>query len=320
MIDLHIHLDGAVSFESARMLAAMQGLPVLGDEELREKMQVRPGNDSLAEFLTKFHYPCSLLQTKEAITQCVHNLLQDLRRNGTEYAEIHFAPIFCMDGGLGQEEALQAAIAGLDDSIVPARFILCCIRLDFDALYDKNMETARLAVKYHGKGVVAMGLACDDGTYDIASYAPFFEHARQAGVPLSIHAGETRMNGVQSVIDAINLGASRIDHGVQASLSDEAMSLLQQKDIPLTICQSSNLCTGVYKDIKEIPILEFKRRGIRFCLATDDPCVENTTLEREYSLLKENFGYTDAEILEMQKQAIEISFAPEEIKEKLRKM
>ena len=93
LIDLHLHLDGSISTASARALAELQGIDIPeDDDELRALLQVDEGCTSLNEFLTKFDFPCRLLQTKEGLTASVVNLLDELKADGVMYAEIRFAP------------------------------------------------------------------------------------------------------------------------------------------------------------------------------------------------------------------------------------
>ena len=73
MIDLHCHLDGSITPEIAKKLAALQNisLPAANDAELLRKLSVPEDCESLNEFLECFGLPCRLLQTKEGITEAV---------------------------------------------------------------------------------------------------------------------------------------------------------------------------------------------------------------------------------------------------------
>ena len=110
-IDLHLHLDGSLSLKTIRQLAAMQGVEVPRDDrELLSWLQVGPDCRDLNEYLEKFSFPCSLMQTEEAITLTVANLCGELMEQGLLYAEIRFAPQLHTLGGLTQEQVVQAAV------------------------------------------------------------------------------------------------------------------------------------------------------------------------------------------------------------------
>ena len=89
LIDLHLHLDGSLSLASVKELAALQDIEIPNnDKELLEKLQVREGCRDLNEYLEKFDFPCSLMQTPIGITTAVRNLEAELAAQGLIYAEI----------------------------------------------------------------------------------------------------------------------------------------------------------------------------------------------------------------------------------------
>ena len=117
MIDLHLHLDGALSLDSVRELADMQHIAVPEDDaELLRLMRVGPDCRNLDEFLEKFAFPCSLLQTKAGLTRAVSTLCAELKSQGLVYAEIRFAPAKSCEKGMSQEDAVLAALDGLREA------------------------------------------------------------------------------------------------------------------------------------------------------------------------------------------------------------
>lgn len=319
LIDLHCHLDGAVDFNTARELAKMNGMPELSDERLHELMVAGPECHDLLYFLTKFSYVDELLQTKEAITFAVDRLVHRLHDDGAIYAEIRFAPCLHIGKGLTQEEVVEAAIAGLDDNVMPARLILCLVRIDHDAFDARNQKTAEVAVKYHGKGVVALDLACDDGTYAIKPYASYLTYARDHGVPLSIHAGETTVSGTWSVRDAMELGVSRIDHGIQAYQDKELMAEIAHRGLVMTVCPSSYVCTGIFPTHADIPLRQLMQAGCKVCINTDDMTTIGTTLSEEYKKVRDTFHLTKSEVATLLHNAADGAFIDASLRSKLHK-
>lgn len=319
LIDLHCHLDGAVDFETARELAKMNGMPELSDEELYELMVAGPECHDLLYFLTKFAYVDELMQTKETITYAVNRLVHRLHDDGAIYAEIRFAPCLHLGKGLTQEEVVEAAIAGLDDDVMPARLILCLVRLDHDVYDVMNQKTAEVAVKYHGKGVVALDLACDDGTYAIKPYASYLTYARDRGVPLSVHAGETTVSGAWSVRDVMELGASRIDHGIQAYEDKELMAEIARRGLIMTVCPSSYVCTGIFPTHADVPVRQLLNAGCKICINTDDMTTIGTTLSAEYQTARDTYGLSKNEIAQLLHNAADGAFIDEALRAKLHK-
>lgn len=321
LIDLHLHLDGSISIESAKELASLQGLPVPSDEELKEKMSAGSDCHSLNDFLTKFDYACSLLQTKEGITRAVSNLILELKQQGLIYAEIRFAPQKSMDGGLTMKLVVEAAIAGLNDEVMPARLILCCMRGKAEEVHDLNIATIETAREYLGKGVVAADLAGAEALFPTSDYADVFALARKLGVPFTIHAGEAEgaMSATESMQTAIDFGASRLGHGILSYRDPEMLRQLADKQIGLGICPTSNICTEAFKDIKDYPFPTLLQNGVKLCICTDDMTVADVTLRDEYELIRSTFGMSKQTVCQLLLNAVDMSFAPEDIKQRLRK-
>lgn len=319
LIDLHCHLDGAVDFDTTRELARMNGMPELSDKELYERMVAGPECHDLLYFLTKFAYVDELMHTKETITYAVNRLVHRLHDDGAIYAEIRFAPCLHLGKGLTQEEVVEAAIAGLDDKVMPARLILCLVRLDHDAFDTMNQKTAEVAVKYHGKGVVALDLACDDGTYAIKPYASYLNYAREHGVSLSVHAGETTVSGAWSIRDVMELGASRIDHGIQAYQDKDLMAEIARRGLVMTVCPSSYVCTGIFPTLTDVPVRQLMQAGCKVCINTDDMTTIGTSLSEEYQMARKTYGLSKEEIATLLHNAADGAFVDASLRAKLHK-
>lgn len=320
LIDLHLHLDGSISIESAKELARLQGMPELSDEELRQRMVAGSECESLDSFLTKFAYPCSLLQTEAGLTRAVNNLLRELSNQGLIYAEIRFAPQKSMEKGLTQEQVVKAALAGLDDNVLPARLILCCMRGPQNEVNALNRQTVEVAKQYLEKGVVGVDLAGAEGLYPTTDYADLFAYAKQLGVPYTIHAGEAEgvLKADKSIQAAMDMGAPRIGHGVLSHKTPSTMLKLADKQIVLEICPTSNVCTKAVPDMKEFPFLTLLKWEVKCCVCTDDMTVCNTTLTGELEKLRRTFGLSRMLTRQLMLNAADASFAPDSLKQRLK--
>ena len=213
LVDLHLHSDGSISVPVARRLAEIAGTPLaLSDAEVFDRLSVGDGCEDLGEYLDKFGFPLSLIQTREQISESIYLLQEELRERGYAYAELRFAPQSQCQCGLTQREVVEASLEGLRRSDFEARLILCCMRGTSNL--DANLQTVELAAEYLGNEVVALDLAGAEALFPTADFAPVFARARELGVPFTIHAGEA--DGPRSVRDALAMGAVRIGHGVRA--------------------------------------------------------------------------------------------------------
>lgn len=316
LIDLHLHLDGAITAPIARKLAEQEGIAIPDDEqELQQLLQVSPDCRDLNEFLEKFDFPNQFLQTREGIREAVHLVLDSLLEQGLIYAELRFAPQLSTRLGLTQAAAVMAAIEGLTLSQLPAQLILCCMRgADVE---EKNRETLQVAKAFLKQGVCAIDLAGAEGLYPTKDYEALFAAAREAGVPFTIHAGEA--DGADSVRLAVEYGAKRIGHGVRCLEDPAVVALLAEKRIPLEVCPTSNVCTNLYESIDQVPLRQLMQAGVTVTIHTDDPAIEGTTLAEEYEKITRAFQLTAEEVLELQLHAVQASFINERTKNALLK-
>lgn len=314
LVELHIHLDGALSIDNCRKIAKIQNIDIPEDDNVISGLMMVPkGCKDLNEFLTKFEFSGSLLQTKEGIKYGVKNLLDELIGQGIIYAEIRFAPQLHTIKGLTQEEVVISAIEGLKLSSLRSNLILCCMRNNNN--HDENIETINIAKKYLGQGVCAIDLAGAEGLYRTKDFEDIFSYAKKLNIPFTIHAGEA--DGPESIYDAIKFGATRIGHGVRSTEDPDLVDLIKEKDITLEICPTSNICTAIYKEISDIPIKYFIDKGINITINTDDPTVCNTSLKEELKLVADAFNLTYEDIIKLELNAINASFASNEVKEEI---
>lgn len=312
LIDLHLHLDGSLSIPSVRELAAMQSIAI--DEEdatLLRKLRVSPTCRDLNEYLEKFDFPCSLLQTEAALTRAVSNLCAELAEQGLLYAEIRFAPQFHIGRGLPQAQVVEAAIAGLDQQEFEANLILCCMRGNGNR--EANLETVRVAAEYVGKGVCAVDLAGAEALFPTENFEDLFRLAAELGVPYTIHAGEAC--GPDSVYTALSFGTKRLGHGVR-SVEDEALvARLAAEGVTLELCPTSNLNTSIFDDIHDYPLRRLMEAGVKVTINTDNMMVSGVSLGSEMALVTEAFGLTGEELRTLALNAAEASFASPAVKE-----
>ena len=313
-IDLHLHFDGSLSISNARALAALEGVALPEDDnELKVALTVSPDCKDLGEYLTKFAFPLSLLQSEAAIEQGMYTLCRELDAEGCIYAEIRFAPQLHLDKGLDQKKVVEAAIRGFKRSAIDGGLILCCMRGDDNAAL--NETTLEIAREYLGKGVVALDLAGNEAGFPTDSFASLFARARELQVPFTIHAGEA--DCAESVRSALAMGASRIGHGVRSIEDPALVDILAKNHIALELCPISNIQTTVFDDISEYPIRQFLKAGVAVTVNSDNRSVSATTARQEMLLLKNTFALTDEEEKALLHSSVDAAFASEALKKKL---
>lgn len=309
MIDLHLHLDGSMRPETVRELLEQKGIsPWDSDDDAARALRVGDDCADLNDYLTKFEYPCMVLQTSGAIERAVYELAEDLVHQDVTYAEIRFAPQLSTKEGLTQEEAVKAAIEGAKEAEmefddIRIGLILCCMRGED---HEANIETVRVASKYYGNYVCALDLAGAEALYPTDLFNKEFELAKAEEIPFTIHAGEAA--GPESIWRALEFGASRIGHGIRCLEDGALVDYLARHKIPLEICLTSNIQTKVYQNYDEYPVKELLLRGVHVTVNTDNMTVSGTNLKKERKKLLKYCDITKDDIALMEEYSYEARF------------
>lgn len=306
-VELHVHLDGSISKEIASKLSE------LSESEGMNKMVAPDKCENLSDYLTKFDFPISLMQTKENLKEIASDLVKELEKDSVIYAEIRFAPMFHTKEGLTFEEVVEAVLEGLKtNNKVKTNLILCMMR---GMAKDDNLKTIEVAHKYLNKGVCAIDLAGAEDKYPLANYLELFDIANSKNIPFTIHAGE---NGPASEVEkAILVGARRIGHGIHAIYDKAVLNLIKERDVLLEICPTSNIQTNAINSYLEHPIKELYEDEIPLGVNTDNRTVSNISLSEEYLKLYNTFNFTLNDFQKMNENSIKHAFLNEDMKNEL---
>jgi aminodeoxyfutalosine deaminase len=292
--ELHVHLEGAIQPETMHELDPETPL-----EELRGIYRYA----DFEGFLKAFAAVSKRLSGPDAYALATTRLLQELERQNVRYAEItlaagvvlwkqqEFGPIF---------EAVREA-AG--KSSVQVQWILDAVR-QFGP--EHVMRVAELAAERVGQGVVAFGIGGSEERGPAEWFTEAFAFARCAGLRLVAHAGET--GGAGSIRAALRLGAERIGHGIAAAADPDLMRELRENDIPLEICITSNVVTGVVKSLDQHPVRRLYDAGVPIILNTDDPAMFGCSLVGEYRAARE-LGFSLDELTGLARNGFHYAFA-----------
>ena len=317
-IDLHLHIDGSVLPQTVYELSRKYNIEPechLTLDEITASMTI-PEGEYDPDFLT-FEPPLRVMQNSEGICRVTRELVERLDSQGLIYAELRFAPQYHLNNGMTQEDAVIAAIQGLNDGlkncrVLKANLILCTMNHCNPAEnHAENIETVRLAGKYLGKGVCAVDMAGYEER--MPEYSDIFDMARELGIPSTTHSEFT-------VADALKYGTSRIGHGYQAALVPELTEAVISRNVTLEMCPDSSLSYEYGLSCDEThPLYVLYKKGARVTVNTDNLTVLDTDLEKEYALCRK-MGFTDEDIIRMNNYAIEASFADEKTKQEMLKI
>ena len=328
--EIHIHLEGAIQprtmLELARRHNKLDELPVTDVAGLQEWFTFT----DFTHFLSIYLMIQDLLRTPDDFALMAYECGTDMAFQNILYREVTVTPythLDYQDKGLTLDDVLGGLEAGRQqarqDLGVEMRWVFDVPRnLSFSdregKVYDPRPadRTLEYALAGQERGVVGFGL----GGYEVGAppqpFAHAFSEAKRAGLLCVPHAGETE--GPSSVWGALNeLQADRIGHGVRAIEDEALLAELKERQIPLEICPTSNICLHVYPDIDQHPLARLDQLGLLVTVNSDDPPLFNTNLNREYQLLADHFGYHPTDLVRLARNAYAVCGAEADLKTQL---
>ncbi len=312
LIDLHIHVGGAVAPHILWSLAHQQGfkLPFKDYWEFCDAIVARPERvHSLEDYLGIFHEWTEKLQSSPAaIERSIYEIIgKEYRGSRVTQIELRFNP---MKRNLGGERDLDhiihAALRGMDRACleygVRAGLLFC---LDREFSPRLNEILVEKAIKYARRGVVGIDLAGTEKSAielrpsEVPRYREMFARAREAGLGTTVHTGETHGTGADGVAAVVEeLRPDRIGHGIRAAGDDRVMGLLRDRGVVLELCPTSNLVTRAvegWDELRQIVRVLLDRR-VRLTINTDGPYLLDTDMAREAARVVEHGVMTEAEV------------------------
>jgi adenosine deaminase len=316
---LHDHLDGGLRVATLIELLKQRGLPLPADDApgVDAWFQRHAHAGSLAAYLEGFALTIAAMATPRALARVAYEAAEDALADGAVLAEFRIAPLLFEPHGVSGDVAVQALLEGLSRSRLPSGLIVCSMR----ELPPTDTERAvRLAIRWHGRGVVGFDLAGAELGHPASEHAQALALARDAGLPLTLHAGEA--DAAERVVEAVQLGARRIGHGVHLAdaIGDPARAHLvdtvRDGDVHLEVCPTSNVHTGAAASVARHPIGPLWRAGVSVSYHTDNRLISCITHTGEALRLVREAGLAPAELGEMMAQAARHSFLPQPARER----
>jgi aminodeoxyfutalosine deaminase len=311
-VELHLHLEGSIRPETLEELGATKSWlkQKVGDwVSERERESYRYG--SFQKFLMAFVLVTLLLEGPEDYALSTTRLIEWLAEQRVKYAEVTLSAGVI----LWKKQPLDAIFEAIAQATAEAgRRCGVRVRWIFDAVRQFGADPALAVLEWAGRcrsqGVVAFGIGGDEIRGPAALFADAYHRARDLGLHVTAHAGETA--GPASIRDAVELlGAERIGHGLTILSDPGVVELVRARRIPLELCPTSNVATGLIAGFQEHPLPKFLEAGLKVTLNSDDPAMFGTTLERELQLAARTFGLSSRQIVELSGNAVQAAFLPE---------
>lgn len=318
---LHDHLDGGLRPQTVIELArefGYTGLPTTDPDDLSAWFNRGAKRNDLVLYLETFAHTVGVMQHRDAIERVAFECAQDLAADGVVYAEVRFAPELSTEHGLTLDEVMDAVVTGYARGSAGTGLTIYAIASAMRTAA-RSLEIAELAVRFRDRGVVGFDIAGAEAGYPPTRHLDAFQYIKRENFHTTIHAGEAF--GLPSIWEALQFcGAERLGHGVRivdditgppgAEQLGRLATFVRDRRIPLELCPTSNVNTGVVGSIAEHPIGMLRRLRFRVTVNTDNRLMSNTSMTKEMQQLAAAFEWGIDDFEWMTVNAMKSAFAP----------
>lgn len=324
---LHDHLDGGLRPATVVELADQSGyrdLPTHDAGELARWFVAETPKRDLVRYLEGFAHTVAVMQTATALQRVARECAVDLAADGVVYAEVRFAPELHTEAGLALEEVVEAVLDGLAagrrDAAEAGRPIVVRVLLTAMRTAARSLQIAELSVRYRDREVCGFDVAGAEAGYPPTQHLDAFQLVQRANFHATLHAGEAF--GLPSIWEALQwCNAERLGHGVriteditvgpdgEAELGTLA-GYVRDRRIPLEVCPTSNVHTGVVGSLAEHPIGLLRRLHFRVTVNTDNRLMSGVSLSSELARCSEAFAWRWADLEWLTINAMKSAFWP----------
>jgi len=306
--ELHLHLEGTVTPET---LVELSERHPAGRLTLEQASALYRYVD-FTGFLMAFKAITERLLTADDYELITWRMTQALAAQGVVHAEVYVSVGVVY---YWRRIEFEPLFAGMERARVRAeRELGITIFWIFDAVRHFGVEEAARVfhkaaeMRREYGSIIGIGIGGDERRTGAEPFRELYAEARNAGLRLTAHAGETV--GPEGIWGALNIGAERIGHGLSAQYDAELTEVLAERQVPIEICITSNVRTGSCASLPEHPVRRYFDSGLMITLNSDDPTLFGSDLSGEYQLAESEFQFTPEQLRELASNSIEASFLP----------
>ena len=319
-VELHRHLEGSLRLQTMLDIANAHGITISADIlHLSDMVQVQDEDPlTFQNFLAKFNTLRLFYRSPDVIHRVTREAVEDAAKDNVKYMELRFTPValsraerFPLHDVI--EWVCASAAEAAKEYDIKVRLIASVNRHESPELAE---QVTWLAASHIERGIVGIDLAGNEAEFSVKPFAPIFAEAKQAGLHLTIHAGEWA--GAENVREAIqDVGAERIGHGVHVMEDEEVINLARERGTNFEVCTTSNYQSGVVAALSAHPLSRMLQAGLNVSIGTDDPSVSRIDLTHEYKLVCEDLGVPMHVLKRSILSAAKAAFLPEDEREEL---
>ncbi|MEI7473208.1 MAG: amidohydrolase family protein [bacterium] len=333
--ELHAHLAGSYPLDFVRNQLKIKGMP---EADVFKATYTKEKYDNLTDFVNVYTNLSKSVKTAEELKAVTYSICMNAAKENVKYIELKISSQELNPEKLKETDARLKAkdtmYHAINDGIEQAKnelqktgfhqVVKLMVTTERHESPETSMEDAKLAVKWSkepNSSVVALDLAGDELNHSIDKHSETLKYAKENGLHLTIHAGETPhsedLTPTQSMMRAIAYGTERIGHGLALFNDKNLIQQVKDKNIVIENCPSSNVATGVTTwDQKHLK--RMIDENIKVAVCTDDQSMFNTDLSEEFRRLYEHGIITTLQdIKTLVKNGINAAFLPPQEKKEM---
>ncbi|PKL89466.1 MAG: adenosine deaminase [Ignavibacteriae bacterium HGW-Ignavibacteriae-2] len=313
-VELHLHLEGAFTFEYLLSLVEKYG----GDPNIKNIQDLKNLFifRDFPHFIKTWYWKNQFFREPLDFEESTYQSLKKLAEQNVVYAEVFYSPWDFEKNGLRTEEITEATISGIrraeSDFNIKTGLIADIVR-NYGA--ERSIKRMEEVLPYLNNGIIGLGLGGNEIDFPAKDFKEVYRKAKSLGFRLTAHAGEAA--GPKSVREAVDeLKVERIGHGVRSIEDPVLIDMLRTKQIPLEVCITSNICTKIYSSFEDHPFKKLFDEGLFLTVNSDDPPMFGSDITGEFQIIHEKFGFSLSLIKELTINSVNASFLDRENKEK----
>ncbi|MGB6830038.1 MAG: adenosine deaminase [Terracidiphilus sp.] len=310
--ELHLHLEGTILPSTLVELSARHDEISLTQVEADAIYQFT----DFTGFIEAFKAVTRRLKMAEDYELVAWRMMQQLAAQGVVHAEVYisvgviymwrnhdpacFEPIFA-----ALERARERAASELGLSLY---WIFDAVR-HFTVPEAERVFRKAAEMRSEHPSIIGIGLGGDERTAGSEPFRALYAEAREAGLRLTNHAGET--TGPEAIREALSIGSERIGHALSAIRDQALMDELKARQIGMELNPTSNVKTGVCASFADHPLRQYFDQDLLVTLNSDDPAFFGSNVANEYRLAHKIHGFSRAELQKLASNSMRASFLPE---------
>ena len=309
--ELHLHLEGTIT--PATLV------------ELSQRHDARPITQPEADALYQFTDFTGFIEAFKAVTrQLMHaedyelaawRMMQHLAEQGVVHAEVFisvgviymwrnhdpacFEPIFA-----GLERARERAHRELGLSVY---WIFDAVR-HFTVPEAERVFEKAAAMRAEFPSIIGIGLGGDERRCGSEPFRAMYARAKEAGLRLTNHAGET--TGPEAIWEALSIGSERLGHVLSAIEDPALIEELRARSTGLELNPTSNVRTNVCPSFAAHPLRRYFEAGLLVTINSDDPAFFGSDIANEYLLAHTEQKFSRDELRQLASNSMRASFLP----------